>query len=88
MSSERKRSFISFISFKELPSNLITSLGVVLDALIRPHPLLKFILKTIYGNFFTIKTALICQIFQHMVNFVSSVTVIFNSGVEDDIGNL
>ena len=36
---------IIFKSFSELPSNLNTNLGVVLDALIKPHPFLKLILK-------------------------------------------
>ena len=82
-SSERNRSLISFISFKESPSNLKTSLGVVLDARIKPQPFLKFTLRPSIVIFSPSRL----QFFSKSSiteNFVSSVTVIFNSGVEND----
>ena len=84
-SSCKKLLWISFKSSSVFPSNLITNFGVVLDALISPQPFLKFILNPsifILSPFklqFLEKSSII-------LNFVSSVTVIFNSGVENKFG--
>ena len=70
-----------------LPSNLRTNLGVVLDALNKPHPFLKFILRPSRVIFspsrsqFFIKSSIILNLF-------SSVTFIFNSGVANRLGSL
>ena len=76
---------IIFKSFSLLPSNLKTKFGEVLDALIRPHPFLKFILNP--------SIEILSPLISHssvnfliIWNFVSSVTLIFNSGVEYDFG--
>ena len=44
-SSDINLLLISSMSLSESPSNLRTSLGVVFEALIKPHPLSKFILS-------------------------------------------
>ena len=44
-SSDINLLLIPSISSNELPSNLKTSLGVVLEALIKPQPFLKFTLN-------------------------------------------
>jgi hypothetical protein len=82
-SSERKRSLILFISSKELPSNLRTSFGVVFDALIKPQPFLKLTLRPSIVIFSPSSSQLSSKSLI-MENLVSSVTVIFNSGVEND----
>ena len=80
-SSFRKLLFIWFKSSAEFPSNLKTNFGVVLDALNNPHPFLKFILNPSIVIFSPSKE----HSFEKssiILNFVSSVTSIFNSGVE------
>ena len=85
-SSDINLLLISSISLSESPSNLRTSLGVVFEALIKPHPLSKFILSpsiVIFSPFSEQSLAKLSTI----SNFVSSETRIFSSGVENDFGS-
>ena len=85
-SSEINSFCILFIDSSVSPSNLRTSFGVVLDALKRPHPSLKFTLnpsiKILSPSIFVLAINL-----SIISNLFSSVTVIFSSGVEKDSGN-
>ena len=73
-------------SFFEFPSNLNTNFGVVLEALIKPHPLSKFILSpsiVIFSPFnkqFLENSSIILNLF-------SSVTLMFSYGVENNFGS-
>ena len=79
--------FLIEIKFSSvLPSNLITSIGVVFDALNRPQPSSKFILKPSIEIFSPSKVQFATN-FLTISNFFSSETSIFNSGVEKSIGN-
>ena len=85
-SSEINSSWILFIDSDEFPSNLRTSFGVVLDALNRPQPSLKFTLSPSIVIFSPSSWDSSINLLT-ISNLFSSVTVIFNSGVEKESGN-
>ena len=85
-SSEINSSWILVIDSDESPSNLKTSFGVVLDALNKPHPSLKFTLSPSIVIFSPSNRDSLINL-STISNLFSSVTVIFNSGVENESGN-
>ena len=84
-SSEINSFCILCIDSSVSPSNLRTSFGVVLDALKRPHPSLKF---TLYPSIKILSPSILESAINLSIisNLFSSVTVIFSSGVEKDSG--
>ena len=85
-SSSRNSFLILKRSSFELPSNLKTNFGVVLDALIKPQPFLKLILSPSMVIFSPSKLQFL-EKFSIILNLFSSVTSIFSSGVEYSFGN-
>ena len=80
-SSFKKSFFILFKLSIESPSNRKTNFGVVLDALNKPQPSSKLILKPSIVIFSPSNEH--CEEKSSIIlNFVSSVTLMFNSGVE------
>ena len=80
-SSFKNISFIACKSLSVFPSNLRTNFGVVLDALIKPHPLSKFILNPSIVIFSPSKEHSDAKS-SIILNLLSSATLILSSGVE------
>ena len=84
-SSFKKSFFIFSKSSIVLPSNLKTNIGVVFEALIRPQPLSKLILRPSNVTFSPFRVQF-DEKFSIISNLLSSVTLIFSSGVEYNFG--
>ena len=79
--------FLILIRFSLVfPSNIITIIGVVFDALNKPQPLSKLTRKPSIEIFSPSKVQFATN-FLTISNFFSSETFMFNSGVENSAGN-